>query len=73
MMFDKETHRRLKVYVPVEYYALVDEYNCGIGLAALAAKLLADHFTNLELKRELARVNALGGGGDIPESSSGHG
>ncbi|WP_125919063.1 hypothetical protein [Stutzerimonas stutzeri] len=73
MMFDKETHRRLKVYVPVEYYALVDEYNCGMGLAALAAKLLADHFTNLELKRELARVNALGGGGDIPESSSGHG
>lgn len=73
MMFDKETHRRLKVYVPVEYYALVDEYNCGIGLAALAAKLLADHFTNLELKQELARVNALGGGGDIPESSSGHG
>ena len=72
-MFDKETHRRLKVYVPVEYYALVDEYNCGMGLAALAAKLLADHFTNLELKRELARVNALGGGGDIPESSSGHG
>lgn len=64
MMFDKETHRRLKVYVPVEYYALVDEYNCGMGLAALAAKLLADHFTNLELKRELARVNALGGGGD---------
>jgi len=73
MAFDKETHRRLKVYVPVEYYALVDEYNCGIGLAALAAKLLADHFTNLELKQELARVNALGGGGDIPESSSGHG
>jgi len=23
----------------------------------LAAKLLADHFTNLELKKELARVN----------------
>ncbi|MDH1588714.1 hypothetical protein [Stutzerimonas stutzeri] len=57
MAFDKETHRRLKVYVPAEYYALVDEYNCGMGLAALAAKLLADHFTNLELKKELARVN----------------
>jgi len=72
-MFDKETHRRLKVYVPVEYYALVDEYNCGMGLAALAAKLLADHFTNLELKAEFARLNALGGGGDIPESLNGHG
>lgn len=64
MAFDKETHRRLKVYVPVEYYALVEEFDCGMGLAPLAAKLLADHFTTLELKRELARVNALGGGGD---------
>jgi len=57
MMFDKEKHKRLKVYVPIEYYTLVDEFDCGMGLAALAAKLLADHFTNLELKKELARVN----------------
>ncbi|GEM_PF-1479891 len=44
-----------------------------ISLQALAHKLIRQHLTHLELKRELARVNALGGGGDIPESLNGHG
>ena len=40
------------------------ELELDISLQALAHKLLKQHLLHLELKQELARVNALGGGGD---------
>lgn len=73
MMFDKERDTRIKVIIPTEWFEKAKDLGVDISLQALAHKLIRQHLTHLELKRELARVNALGGGGDIPESSSGHG
>ncbi|UIP34451.1 hypothetical protein [Stutzerimonas kunmingensis] len=73
MMFDKERDTRIKVIIPTEWFEKAKDLGVDISLQALAHKLIRQHLTHLELKQELARVNALGGGGDIPESSSGHG
>jgi len=73
MMFDKERDTRIKVIIPTEWFEKAKDLGVDISLQALAHKLIRQHLTHLELKQELARVNALGGGGDIPESSSGLG
>ena len=73
MMFDKERDTRIKVIIPTEWFEKAKDLGVDISLQALAHKLIRQHLTHLELKQELARVNALGGGGNIPESSSGHG
>lgn len=64
MMFDKERDKRIKVIVPLEWFEKARELELDISLQALAHKLLKQHLLHLELKQELARVNALGGGGD---------
>ncbi len=66
MMFDKERDTRIKVIIPTEWFEKAKDLGVDISLQALAHKLLRQHLTHLELKQELARVNALGGGGDIP-------
>jgi len=64
MLYDKERDKRIKVIVPLEWFEKAKDLGVDISLQALAHKLIRQHLTHLELKQELARVNALGGGGD---------
>ena len=64
MMFDKERDTRIKVIIPTEWLEKAKDLGVDISLQALAHKLIRQHLTHLELKRELARVHSLGGGGD---------
>ncbi len=64
MLYDKELDTRIKVIIPTEWFEKAKHLGVDTSLHALAHKLLRQHLTNLELKQELARVNAIGGGGE---------
>jgi len=71
--FTEEDYKRFNLFVEHDLFETFKSLKIKKSLPALAVQLLKSHLLDLQLKAEFARLNALGGGGDIPESSSGHG
>ncbi|MER1947628.1 hypothetical protein [Stutzerimonas stutzeri] len=71
--FNEQDYKRLNLFISNEMFAEFQELNVGKSIPAICVRLLKSHLLDLQLKAEFARLNALGGGGDIPESLNGHG